>query len=590
MFQHLSLYKQLVLMIGTLSVVLLTVFGLMAYQSAADIVTSQVTQNSQMVLEQINSVSEQWINSMELFSLSVATDSQIESALEELKRTHGLEQVGAVNTINERILFYMSSQRDIIRVSILCPEAELAAYYQTWNSYYLVNSSSLDMEGWEEYVRKKGFGILPLVPNHQLYKELPSQNYITFYRSMEVYSNEGNPERLLLITLPEEILGALLVARGEASDLYFIVNERNEPVSYGLHEREVLDFLSENKNLISKAGTDAGFQDSMFLGERYAVIYSSLNRYGLRTVQLKPYEQLTKPLSALTKGIWLVGIFCLAAVLPLIIWFSKKVVHPLHMLNLRMKQVGEGNFQVQPMPCYTNEIGQLDQHFLQMTQEIKQMLNRVERISYEKAQVEFQVLQQQINPHFLYNTLDFINWMAIKAHADNISGAVVRLSEFFRLSLSNGVEVLTIDEELQRIRAYMELQNLILKGRIQYTEEVSPELKEQHIIRLILQPFIENSILHGFPDGEQGEVCISGWLDEDDIYLQVSDNGKGIPEEEQEQLLEKPSSKYGGYGVYNVNKRLQLYYGTEYGVRYLPVRKGTTVLIHISKRFIYGED
>ena len=172
----------------------------------------------------------------------------------------------------------------------------------------------------------------------------------------------------------------------------------------------------------------------------------------------------------------------------------------------------------------------------------------------------------------------------------NISGAVVRLSEFFRLSLSNGVEVLTIDEELQRIRAYMELQNLILKGRIQYTEEVSPELKEQHIIRLILQPFIENSILHGFPDGEQGEVCISGWLDEDDIYLQVSDNGKGIPEEEQEQLLEKPSSKYGGYGVYNVNKRLQLYYGTEYGVRYLPVRKGTTVLIHISKRFIYGED
>ncbi len=581
MFQHLSLHKQLILMIGTLSVILLTVFGLMAYRSAADIVTSQVTQNSQMVLEQINSVSEQWIQSLELFSLSVATDSQLESALEELKTTNGLEQVTAVNTINSRILFYMSSQRDVIRVSLLCPKAELAAYYQDWSSYYLINSSSLAMEGWSEYVKNRGFGILPLLPEHPLYEELPSQNYITFYRSMDVFSDEENPERLLLITLPEEVLGTLLVARGEATDQYFILNEKNEPVSYGMHEKEVVDFLKENENLLSQAGKEAGFLNRMFMGERYAVIYSSLNRYGLRTIQLKPYGQLTEPLSALTRGICLVGIFCLAAVLPLIVWFSKKVVRPLHTLNLRMRQVGEGNFEVQPMPCYTNEIGQLDRHFLQMTQEIKQMLERVERISQEKAQMEYLVMQQQINPHFLYNTLDFINWMAIKAHADHISRAVVRLSEFFRLSLSNGVEVLTIDEELQRIRAYMDLQNLILRGRIQYTEEVGPELKRQHIIRLVLQPFIENSILHGFPDGEQGEICISGWMDEGDIYLQVSDNGRGIPEEVQEQLLKEPSSKYGGYGVYNVNKRLQLYYGTEYGVKYLPVRRGTTVLVHI---------
>lgn len=108
-----------------------------------------------------------------------------------------------------------------------------------------------------------------------------------------------------------------------------------------------------------------------------------------------------------------------------------------------------------------------------------------------------------------------------------------------------------------------------------------PEVKKQHIIRLILQPFIENSILHGFPDGENGEICISGWLDGNDIYLQISDNGRGIPEMEQELILHEPSSRYGKYGVYNVNKRLQLYYGPEYGVKYLPVRKGTTVLVHI---------
>lgn len=124
MFKHLSLYKQLVLLIGMLSIVLLMVFGLMAYHYAAGIVTEQVTQNSQTVLEQMNFVSEQWINSMELFSLSVTTDSQIESALKELKRTHGLDQVGAVNTITDRILFHTASQPDIVRVSMICPYAD----------------------------------------------------------------------------------------------------------------------------------------------------------------------------------------------------------------------------------------------------------------------------------------------------------------------------------------------------------------------------------------------------------------------------------------------------------------------------------
>lgn len=143
---------------------------------------------------------------------------------------------------------------------------------------------------------------------------------------------------------------------------------------------------------------------------------------------------------------------------------QQKVLDPLNMLIEQMQRVGKGDFEISQMSHYTNEIGQINSHFLQMVNEIREMLKRVERISNEKAEIEFQVLQQQINPHFLYNTLDFINWMAIRAHADDISKAVVRLSEFFRLSLSNGVSLLTIDEELQRIAAYMDIQNLIFKG------------------------------------------------------------------------------------------------------------------------------
>lgn len=374
MFKHLSLYKQLVLLIGMLSIVLLMVFGLMAYHYAAGIVTEQVTQNSQTVLEQMNFVSEQWINSMELFSLSVTTDSQIESALKELKRTHGLDQVGAVNTITDRILFHTASQPDIVRVSLICPYAELASYYKMWNTYYILDSSSLQTEQWQEYLNRRSFGVVPLSLKDEVYSNLPEQNYITFYRNLSVFSNVDDNESILLITLPEKILGSMLVAQGDAGDVYFTINENNIPISYGMQEDVVRHFLEENADLFSEVDHAAGFQDRMFEHERYAVIYSSVNRYGLRTIQLKPYKELLEPLSALMKRIGVVGAFCLLAVFPAIIWFSKKVLDPLNMLIEQMQRVGKGDFEISQMSHYTNEIGQINSHFLQMVNEIREML------------------------------------------------------------------------------------------------------------------------------------------------------------------------------------------------------------------------
>lgn len=158
--------------------------------------------------------------------------SQIESALKELKRTHGLDQVGAVNTITDRILFHTASQPDIVRVSLICPYAELASYYKMWNTYYILDSSSLQTEQWQEYLSRRSFGVVPLSLKDEVYSNLPEQNYITFYRNLSVFSNVDDNESILLITLPEKILGSMLVAQGDAGDVYFTINENNIPISY----------------------------------------------------------------------------------------------------------------------------------------------------------------------------------------------------------------------------------------------------------------------------------------------------------------------------------------------------------------------
>lgn len=582
MFHKLKLYKQLILIIGLLSIVLLGVFGILAFQSAAEIVTRDVTQNSQTVLQQINAVNEQWIGSLESMALSIARDSEVMAAIKSLENTHGLEQVQAVNTINNKLLFYQSSRRDVMQMSIFSPHVDLADYYQTWHSYYILNTSSPQYSRWKSYFEKHHFGLLPI--HEEKYSDLPADNYITFYWHMNTFPNEKN-EEILLITLREQVLGSLIATQGNADDIYFIVDENYNPISYGMNQRIADRFLQQHRNLFQTMENQKGISVVDFDAEKYCVIYSSLNRYGVRTIQLKPYGQMLSSLSVLVSRIWVVGFLCLLAILPLIVLFSKQFVRPLHSLIAQMKRVGSGSFEFyqDPDANYTNEIGDLNHGFQQMTNEIKAMLQRVQEISEQKTLIEFEVLQQQINPHFLYNTLDFINWMAIKAHVNDISTAVVRLGEFLRLNLSNGIVAITIDEELRRIAAYMELQNLHLKGRIRYLDEVPLEVREQQIIRLVLQPFIENAILHGFSNCEKGEICVSGWVEENDVYLQISDNGCGFSEERGEQLLKAPKTARGSYGVYNVNKRLQLYYGTAYGIKYLPVRKGTTVLIHIPK-------
>lgn len=204
---------------------------------------------------------------------------------------------------------------------------------------------------------------------------------------------------------------------------------------------------------------------------------------------------------------------------------------------------------------------------------------------------EFNSLQAQINPHFLYNTMDMINWMALQGQTSEISSAVQSLSRFYKLTLSRKKSISTIGEEEEHVSIYLKIQNMRYHNNISFISDIPDELTDYQIPKLTLQPVIENCVLHGIleKDTKSGTIILTGWMENEDIILLISDDGVGIPPEKLSTIISENStgSSSGGtnIAVYNTHQRLQLLYGKSYGLSYSSnPGQGTEVQIRIPAR------
>jgi len=251
---------------------------------------------------------------------------------------------------------------------------------------------------------------------------------------------------------------------------------------------------------------------------------------------------------------------------------SNSVTKRLQKLMNQMEKVEKGDFDnAKILPENNDEIGKLALSFNYMVDKIAVLMEERYRLGKEIKNLELKALQAQINPHFLYNTLDLINWMSVRANVPEISRIIESLSRFYRLSLSKGEDLVTIKNELEHVKAYVEIQNMRFGDNIKLQINVPEEIHNYVMPKLILQPIVENSIIHGILEKEQekGTIKIYGKLQEKEINLFIEDNGVGMSEEKIIQILTTSSSNEPhGYGVKNINERLKLYYGADYGLTY----------------------
>ena len=265
-----------------------------------------------------------------------------------------------------------------------------------------------------------------------------------------------------------------------------------------------------------------------------------------------------------------VGLFAVALVLAVII--SDEITKPVTALEQSMKKVEKGSFDRALLEVKdNNEIGRLTRSFNLMTEEIRKLMEQSEREQRAKRKYELRVLQSQINPHFLYNTLDSIIWMAEWGKNQEVVKMTSSLARLLRRSISNDQEVVTIGEEIEYTEAYLTIQKMRYQDKLEYEIDVEEDIRAERVIKLILQPLVENAIYHGIKYKEgKGMIRIRGYRRGKDIVLEVGDDGRGMDADTLEHIFEKHirDTKSNGVGVNNVNERIRLFYGAEYGLRF----------------------
>ena len=316
--------------------------------------------------------------------------------------------------------------------------------------------------------------------------------------------------------------------------------------------------------------------------------------------QTKSIERLTTQLNEQVSSFIVLCVSVVAAIGAVVIIITllilKSITNPLEKLCRITEQISKGDFNVRAKINTMDEIGVLSDSVDDMTEKLEIMVKQIKDDERKMRHAELRLLQEQINPHFLYNTLDTIIWLIEGNATDKAVEMVVSLSEFFRLVLSKGKEYITIREEELHIRSYLEIQQVRYRDILDYEIAIDPEIYGCRILKLTLQPLVENSLYHGIKyKRAKGKVIIEGGKDGDLLHFSVRDNGVGMEKEELERLREEISrpckETKKGFGLANVNERIRMNFGMQYGMEIHSVKgEGTCVNITIpAQRLEYSE-
>ena len=279
------------------------------------------------------------------------------------------------------------------------------------------------------------------------------------------------------------------------------------------------------------------------------------------------------------------------------IWYAvrvtRRITGPIGALSTKAQQFGEGHFDAAPVETHITELQTLDNGFDEMAQRIQTLLSS--RIEDQRSlhRAELELLQAQINPHFLYNTLDSIAILAESQREEDVVNMVTSLSSFFRNSLNKGEDIISLEAECTQVKSYLEIQQIRYSDILQYEICMPEALMDCRVPKLILQPLVENALYHGIKSRRgMGKITVTGKAEGTDILLQVMDNGAGM-DEEQVKILQAGiyEDRHTGLGLVNVHKRIRLYCGEPYGLLFeSEPGKGSVVSIRLPQNRNTGKD
>ena len=407
---------------------------------------------------------------------------------------------------------------------------------------------------------------------------------LSLSRSVELTDDGKISGGILLVDMNFSSIKHLFtkVNAGDISYMYLV--DGNGEIIYHPRQNLIFSNLYQENNVVA-AEYDDGVHVEEFDGDRRTVIVKTVGYTGWKIVSVIPEENMQQQWNQAS----IIWVTVLAISILILIfanqYLSSKIVLPLQRLEDSVKEL---KLQY-PEKIYvggSEEIQHLGMTIRSMVEQMRHLMDDIVKQQEEKRKNELDALQSQINPHFLYNTLDSIIWMIESERYEEAISMVTALANLFRISLSQGKTIITIKDEFNHAINYSNIQKVRFKNKFNVTFMLQEEIESYLTIKLIIQPLLENAIYYGMEamDGD-GEILVQGYTQNGEIYIDVIDNGIGMPPETVEHLLTdgKYERKRGsGIGLKNVDQRIKLYFGEEYGLEIKSEPDvGTRVRIHL---------
>lgn len=555
-----SLLVRMVISIFLVFLILLAVVGTFYYQSSSSAIEATIEGNSQTTISQTSHFIQSYIKKLETTSTSLTQQTDVLSYAENPSQDK-------VKGIRDLFLTILKADQDLKTVVLVTKSGQVIS---TDDSVQMKTSSDMMAEEW--YQKAIHQGSKPVLTPA---RKSDSQWVISV--TQELVDAKGANLGVLRLDISYETLESYLnqLQLGQQG-FAFIINEKHEFVYHPQHT--VYSSSSEMEAMKPYIETGQGYTPD----HQSYVSQEKIAGTDWTVIGVSSLEKLDQVRSQLMWTLLGASALSLLACLCLV-WFSlKRWIAPLKDLRETMLEIASGTQNLRAKEAGAYELREVTRQFNAMLDQVDQLMAAIRRQEETTRQYELQALSSQINPHFLYNTLDTIIWMAEFQDSQRVVQVTKSLATYFRLALNQGKDLISLSDEINHVRQYLFIQKQRYGDKLEYEIAEDPDFDNLVLPKLVLQPLVENALYHGIKEKEgQGHIRVSVQKKDSGLVIRIEDDGVGfqvVADSSQSQL------KRGGVGLKNVDQRLKLHFGDNYQMKINSApEKGTTVEIYINK-------
>ncbi|NOU88727.1 HAMP domain-containing protein [Paenibacillus sp. LMG 31460] len=560
--------------------ILLTIIimSIISYNLSADAVKKKSQDYTSQIIDQVDRNIKSYITSMEYISLMTLNHADVRTFMQSTSNNKLKDDDATRLRIRDYFRSILNSRKDITSIMLA---GDTGSYFVSDRSNASLKPNlNVSNQSWFDKAREAQ-GLVVISPPHIQNIFMNEYRWVISF-SREIRSNNDKQSfGVFSIDLDFDVINNICsdISIGQRGYI-FIVDEEGkviyhpqQQIVYSNLKSEMIEQVlhSENGSFITNEGANSR-------------MYTTKNSgYGWKIVGVAYLDELVSNKQTMKRSFLLWGALCIMIGLVCAVIISHRLSLPIKRLESYMREIEEGNFNIRSDLTSANEIGKLSKRFNIMIGKISELMKQIVVEQEFKRKSELKALQAQINPHFLYNTLGSIVWMAEGKKMEEVVTMTLALSNLLRASIGKGSELIPIQVEIEHITNYLTIQKMRYKSKLDFRIDIDKEIMRCKTLKLILQPLVENCIYHGIKyKSGTGIIQIIGEKSQDCILLKVLDNGVGIePEKLKQILLNDHSFEDKGVGVTNVNERIRLYFGEPYGLSFKSQGEGTEVTICI---------